>query len=177
MGKDECRRHGSLEHWSVLRVTVMRQLRRQSEDMSQSYCHNLVHCVFGTKDRRDSIGDPQALWRYMVAVAYAKKIHIVAAGGTENHVHLLMLVPQTITVATAMQEIKANSSRWIRETSRLFQWQRGYGAFSVSESQRQTVARYIANQAEHHRRWSFEQEYLELLKRSGVEFDGRYVFG
>ncbi len=76
-----------------------------------------------------------------------------------------------------MQEIKANSSRWVRETNRLFQWQRGYGAFSVSESQRAAVARYIANQAEHHRKWSFEEEYLELLKRSGVEYESRYVFG
>ncbi len=145
--------------------------------MSQSYSHNLIHCVFGTKDRRDSIRNPEELWRYSVAVAYAKKIHVVAAGGTANHVHLLVLLPQTIALATAMQEIKANSSRWVRETSRLFQWQRGYGAFSVSESQRATVAQYIANQAEHHRKRSFEDEYLELLKRSGVEYDPRYVFG
>jgi REP element-mobilizing transposase RayT len=145
--------------------------------MSQSYSHNLVHCVFGTKDRRDSIRNPEELWRYLVAVAYAKKIHVVAAGGTLNHVHLLVLLPQTIALAAAMQEVKANSSRWMREASRLFQWQRGYGAFSVSESQRETVAHYIANQAEHHRRWSFEDEYVSLLKRSGVEFDPRYVLG
>jgi REP element-mobilizing transposase RayT len=145
--------------------------------MSQSYSHNLIHCVFGTKDRRDSIRNPEELWRYIVAVAYTKKIHVVSAGGTGNHVHLLVLLPQTIALATAMQEIKTNSSRWMRETNRLFQWQRGYGAFSVSESQRQTVAHYIANQAEHHRRWSFEEEYMALLKRSGVEYDPRYVFG
>jgi REP element-mobilizing transposase RayT len=144
--------------------------------MSQSYCHNLVHCVFGTKDRRDCIRDPRALWRYIVAVAYAKSIHVVAAGGTTNHVHLLMLVPQTMAVAKAMQEIKSNSSRWARETSRLFQWQRGYGAFSVSESQRRVVEHYIANQAEHHRKWSFEEEYLALLKKAGVQYDPRYVF-
>ena len=145
--------------------------------MSHSYSHNLVHCVFGTKDRRDSVRNPEELWRYLVAVAYAKKIHVVAAGGTANHVHLLVLLPQTIALATAMRDIKANSSRWLRETSRLFEWQRGYGAFSVSESQRATVAHYIASQAEHHRKRSFEDEYLELLKRSGVEFDRRYVFG
>ena len=145
--------------------------------MSQSYSHNLVHCVFGTKDRRDSIRNPEEMWRYLVAVAYAKKMHVVSAGGTANHVHLLMLLPQTIALATAMQEIKANSSRWMRETNRLFQWQRGYGAFSVSESQRATVAQYIKKQAEHHRKWSHEDEYLELLKRSGVEFDRRYIFG
>ena len=145
--------------------------------MSQSFSHNLVHCVFGTKDRRNSIRNPEELWRYLVAVAYAKKVHVVSAGGTANHVHLLLLLPQTIALATAMQEIKANSSRWLRETNRLFQWQRGYGAFSVSESQRNAVERYIANQAEHHRNRSFEDEYLQLLKRSGVEYDPRYVFG
>jgi putative transposase len=145
--------------------------------MSQSYSHDLVHCIFGTKDRRDSIRNPEELWRYLVAVAYAKKIHVVAAGGTANHVHLLVLLPQTIALAAAMREIKANSSRWLRETGRLFQWQRGYGAFSVSESRREMVAHYIANQAEHHRKRSFEEEYLELLRRSGVEYDSRYVFG
>jgi REP-associated tyrosine transposase len=145
--------------------------------MSQSYSHNLVHCIFGTKDRRDSIRNPEELWRYVVAVAYAKKIHVVAAGGTANHIHLLLLLPQTIALATAMREIKANSSRWLREASRLFQWQRGYGAFSVSESQRTTVVQYIANQAEHHRKRIFEEEYLELLRRSGVDYDPRYVFG
>jgi REP element-mobilizing transposase RayT len=121
--------------------------------------------------------NPEELWRYIVAVAYAKKIHVVSAGGTGNHVHLLVLLPQTVALATAMQEIKANSSRWMRETNRLFQWQRGYGAFSVSESQRTAVERYIANQAEHHRKWSFEEEYTTLLKKAAVEYDLRYVFG
>ncbi len=125
--------------------------------MSQSHSHNLVHCIFGTKDPRDSIPNPEELRRYSVAVAYAKKIHMVAAGGTADHVHLLVLLPQTIALATAVRDIKANSSRWLRETNRLFQWQRGYGAFSVSESQREVLEHYIANQAEHHRKRSFEE--------------------
>ena len=68
-----------------------------------------------------------------------KNIHVLAAGGTANHLHLLILLPQTITLAKAMQELKANTSRWLRETSSKFQWQEGYGAFSVSQSQRETV--------------------------------------
>ena len=145
--------------------------------MSHAYSHNLLHCVFSTKQRQNLIRKPEELWRYVAALAYAKKIHVLAAGGTENHLHVLLLLPQTITLATAMQEIKANSSRWLRETSTKFQWQEGYGAFSVSQSQRQVVMGYIANQAQHHQKHSFEDEFLALLKNSGVPYDSRFVFG
>jgi hypothetical protein len=76
-----------------------------------------------------------------------------------------------------MQELKANTSRWLRDTSSKFQWQEGYGAFSVSQSQRAMVTEYIANQAEHHRTRSFEEEFTAMLQRSGIPFDPRYVFG
>ena len=145
--------------------------------MSHSYSHNLLHCVFSTKQRQNLIRKPKDLWRYVAALAYAKKIHVLAAGGTENHLHVLLLLPQTITLATAMQEIKANSSRWLRETSAKFEGQEGYGAFSVSQSQRQAVMDYIANQVQHHQRRSFEVEFLALLKNSGVPYDPRFVFG
>jgi len=133
--------------------------------------------VFSTKQRQNLIRNPEDLWRYVAALAYAKNIHVLAAGGTENHLHVLILLPQTITLATAMQEIKANSSRWLRETSAKFQWQEGYGAFSVSQSQRQAVMDYIANQSQHHQKRSFEEEFLALLKNSGVQYDPRFVFG
>jgi REP element-mobilizing transposase RayT len=145
--------------------------------MSHTFSHNLVHCVFSTKDRLNLIHTPEELWRYVVGLAYAKNIHVVAAGGTTNHLHLLILLPQTMTLSKAMQELKANTSRWLRETSSRFQWQEGYGAFSVSQSQRVTVAEYIANQAEHHRTRSFEEEFTAMLQRSGIPFDPRYVFG
>ena len=119
----------------------------------------------------------EALWRYTVGLAYQKHVHVIAAGGTTNHVHLLILLPQTQTLSKVMQEIKANTSRWLRETSRSFQWQEGYGGFSVSHSQRETVAGYIANQAEHHRKRSYEEEFIALLRKSGVEYDPRFVFG
>ena len=80
-------------------------------------------------------------------------------------------------VAKAMQDLKANTSRWLRETSSTFQWQEGYGAFSVSQSQRATVSQYIANQAEHHRTRSFEEEFAAILQKSGINYDPRYVFG
>ena len=145
--------------------------------MSHTFSHNLVHCVFSTKDRLNLIRNPEELWRYVAGLAYAKNIHVVAAGGTANHLHLLILLPQTMTLSKAMQELKANTSRWLRETSSKFQWQEGYGAFSVSQSQRVTVAEYIANQAQHHRTRTFEEEFTAMLQRSEIPFDPRYVFG
>ena len=145
--------------------------------MSHTCAHNLVHCGFSTKDRLNLIRKPEELWRYVVGLAYAKNIHVVAAGGTKNHLHLLVLLPQTITLSKALQDLKANSSRWLRETARDFQWQQGYGAFSVSQSQRETVTRYIANQEQHHQTRTFEQEFAALLQRSGIQYDPRFVFG
>ncbi|MGB8887810.1 MAG: transposase [Candidatus Korobacteraceae bacterium] len=145
--------------------------------MSHTYAHTLVHCVFSTKGRLNLIHKPEELWRYAVGLAYAKSIHVVAAGGTANHLHLLILLPQTMTLAKAMQELKANTSRWLRETSSRFQWQEGYGAFSVSQSQRAVVTKYIANQAEHHRTRTFEDEFQSMLQKSGIQYDPRFVFG
>lgn len=145
--------------------------------MSRTYSHNLLHCVSSTKDRQNLISNPEELWHYVAATAHAKNIHAIAVGGTANHLHVLILLHQTMNLSKAMQEIKANSSRWLRETSSKFQWQEGYGAFSVSQSQRQAVVEYIANQAAHHRTWSFEEEFLAPLKKSGVPYYSRYVFG
>ncbi|MGA2905221.1 MAG: transposase [Candidatus Korobacteraceae bacterium] len=135
-----------------------------------------MHCVFSTKDRLNLIRNPDELWRYVAALAHAKNIHVIAAGGTANHLHLLILLPQTMTLAKAMQDLKANTSRWLRETNKGFQWQEGYGAFSVSQSQRATVSEYIANQADHHRTRTFEQEFLALLRKSGISYDLEFVF-
>ena len=106
-----------------------------------------------------------------------RKIALLAAGGTENHVHLLLAVQPVLPLATALRELKAHSSRWMREHGQRFAWQEGYGAFSVSQSQRQVVMDYIAAQETHHAKWSFEQEFMTLLRKSGVEYDARFVFG
>jgi len=145
--------------------------------MSHTHAWILVHCVFSTKRRADLIPDADELCRYITGVAKAKNITLLAAGGTANHIHLLIAAPPTIPLAKAMQELKANSSRWLHERGVHFAWQEGYGAFSVSQSQKQIVADYIAHQAEHHRKWSFEQEFMTLLRKSGVAYDTRYVFG
>ena len=80
--------------------------------MSHTYAHNLMHCVFSTKERMHLIRDPEALWRYTVGLAHEKGVHVIAAGGTTNHAHLLILLPQTLPLAKVMQEVKANTSRW-----------------------------------------------------------------
>ncbi|MGA7885331.1 MAG: transposase, partial [Acidobacteriaceae bacterium] len=115
--------------------------------------------------------------RDVTVLAHSRDIHVLAAGGTANHLHLLLLLPQSVTLAEAMRELKANSSRWLRETDRAFAWQEGYGAFSVSVSQKPRVMAYIAGQEEHHRKRSFEEEFTALLKTSGIAYDPRFVFG
>jgi REP element-mobilizing transposase RayT len=145
--------------------------------MSHTHAWVLVHCVFSTKQRANLIADPNELCRYLTGVACAKNLVLLAAGGTANHIHLLISVPPIIPLAKAVQELKGNSSRWLRERGVDFAWQEGYGAFSVSQSQKQIVADYIARQPEHHRKWSFEQEFMTLLRKSGAPYDPRYIFG
>jgi len=137
---------------------------------------NLVHCVFSTKNRADLIAEPERTWQYMTGIARTKDVPMLAIGGTRNHVHMLIALPPVVPLAKIIQDIKGNSSRWLGERESLFGWQPGYGAFSVSESRRDAVIGYIANQEEHHRKWTFEQEFLTLLRNSKVSFDPKYVF-
>src|SRR5437868_14167320 len=130
--------------------------------MSHTHASVLVHCVFSTKQRVNLIRDPQALWRYLTVVARDEKLTMLAAGGTANHVHLLMSIPPVLPLAKALRELKGNSSHWMREHGSRFAWQEGYGAFSVSQSRKDVVARYIDTQTEHHKKWSFEQEFMTL---------------
>jgi putative transposase len=145
--------------------------------MSHTYTCNLVHCVFSTKNRANLIADPKRLWQYVGGIARQKNIPLLAAGGTANHLHLLISEPPTLALAKAIQEIKGNTSKWLNQMGARFAWQEGYGAFSVSQSQRQRVIDYIDCQEEHHKKWGFEQEFLLLLKKSGIPYDERFVFG
>jgi putative transposase len=137
----------------------------------------LVHCIFSTKERRNLIDEPHALWCYLSGVAKAKQIPLITAGGTPNHVHLLLDLPTTIQVAEAVQQLKGNSSRWLNRPRAPFAWQQGYGAFSVGQSQRQTLVDYIARQEEHHKKWSFEQEFVATLQKYEIAYDAHFVFG
>jgi REP element-mobilizing transposase RayT len=99
-----------------------------------------------------------------------------AVGGTEDHAHVLYRLPPTMTLVESVAVIKANSSKWIRTQVPRFAWQKGYGAFSVSSSQIATVIRYIDNQELHHRKISFEEEFVTLLRKHGITFDPQFVF-
>ena len=143
--------------------------------MSHAHAANFVHCVFSTKERRNRIPVElqEKLYAYLIGIADNLEFKIVAAGGTANHVHLLIGLPPSLTLAEVVQKLKANSSRWLGEG---FEWQRGYGAFSVSPSLLPAVQAYIRNQEEHHRKRSFEEEIVSLLRKSGVAYDAKLLF-
>jgi REP element-mobilizing transposase RayT len=146
-----------------------------------SYVSSCFHCVFSTKERRKLIAPAlqERLWPFLGGIARQNGMTPVIVGGMEDHVHILLSLPATMPVAKAMQLIKGGSSKWIHEEfpdHRLFAWQEKYGAFSVSVSQLETITNYIKNQKEHHRRRSFQEEFLMLLKKHRIEFDERYLW-
>ena len=144
-----------------------------------TYSTNLVHCGFSTKGRVDLISAvlEERLHAYMFGTAKNLGIEILALGGTANHIHFLMTLPPARPLSYAMRDLKANSSRWMSEHGTPFAWQEGFGAFSVSPSQAPVVKRYVRNQAEHHKKRNFEEEFLLLLKKSGISYDPKHVFG
>ena len=145
--------------------------------MPHSLTSNLVHCIFSTKERRNSIHDQAELGRYLGGVAREKHIPLIIAGGTTNHVHLLIALPASMALAKAIQDLKGNSARWLNRKDTGFSWQEGYSAFSVSPTHKRAVTSYIRNQPRHHAKRSFEDELLEILKKSGIDYDDRYIVG
>ena len=136
--------------------------------MSHAYARNYVHLIFGTKGRRPWIHQPDRMHAYMIGIAKEYSIDVQAIGGTDDHVHVLMTMPPKLSVANAVRVIKANSSKWMNESGHLFAWQQGYGVFSVSSSNVKAVGDYIERQVEHHRKWSFEAEFREFLRKHGI---------
>jgi putative transposase len=139
-----------------------------------SYVSSYFHCIFSTKERRKWITPVlrERLWPFFGGIARQNQFKAVAAGGTEDHVHLLLSLPASVPVAKAMQLLKGGSSKWIHETfpdQRLFAWQKQYGAFSVSVSQLDPVKEYIATQEEHHRTKTFQEEFVAFLTRHHIE--------
>ncbi len=149
--------------------------------MAGRYVYNLTHFVWSTHDRREWIAESwqESLYGYLGGIARNKQATLIQAGGMLDHLHLLVSLPPTVTLSEMVNVFKSNSSRWIRtEMPRMniFTWQEGYGAFSVSRSSEQTVANYIRQQKTHHRTRNFQQEFLDLLERHGIDYDPKYLW-
>lgn len=115
----------------------------------------------------------------MGGIARENTMKALAIGGVADHVHLLLSIPSTLAIATALQLIKGGSSKWIHDvfpSHRNFAWQEGYGAFSIGISQVESTIRYIDSQAEHHRSRTFQEEFLVFLRKHRIEFDERYLW-
>jgi putative transposase len=138
------------------------------------------HIVFSTKERVPFIA-PE--WRARLHAYVGGTVRnlggvAIAIGGVADHVHLLVSLNATHAIATLVREVKVAGTKWIHDEMKIqtFSWQEGYGAFTVSPSQTDSVAKYIANQEEHHRVKSFQEEYVEFLAKAGVEYDVRYLW-
>jgi putative transposase len=149
--------------------------------MAHTHCSLLYHCVFSTKDREKTIAPERQtrLWSYIGGIVRERGWKALAVGGTEDHVHLLLSLPSSVAIANAMREIKHGSSRWMHEDGRIpgFEWQEGYGAFSIGWSQIEATSAYIAGQMEHHRKRDFQAEFVAFLKKNCIEYDERHVWG
>jgi putative transposase len=140
----------------------------------------LIHCVWSTKKREPALTSElrDRLWRYLGGIAKQNKMKALAIGGTADHVHTLISLPPTLSVAKAVQLLKGNSSKWIHETfprTRSFEWQEGYGAFSIGVSGMDATVSYIRNQTEHHRNRSFGEEFATMLRKHGFDYDERML--
>lgn len=140
----------------------------------------LVHCVWSTKNRVSLLDSNlrERLWPYLGGIARENKMKALAVGGVDDHVHILVSLPGTLSVAKAIQLLKGNSSKWIHETfpgQTNFVWQEGYGAFSIGVSVVGATEAYIRNQEEHHRKRTFREEFAAMLRKHGWEFDERML--
>jgi len=149
--------------------------------MANTYSQVYLHFVFSTKGRRELITPDveERVWAYIAGVAKRHGMTPIQIGGIETHVHAFVGVPTTMSSSQGAKALKGDSSYGIRREFRGmadFGWQDGYGVFSVSRSGIESVAEYIKNQREHHKKQTFEEEYVTLLKKHGVDYDDRYLF-
>ena len=149
--------------------------------MPQSLSSILIHLIFSTKHREPFISPEieKELHPYMAKIFRALKSPALAIDGTRDHIHSLFALSRVITIADLVEEVKTESSKWIKTKGpefKNFHWQSGYGAFSIGQSQLAAVKRYIQSQKEHHRRVTFQEEFRKFLKRYEIKYDERYVW-
>ena len=143
--------------------------------MAHTYTLNLIHVVFSTKNRVPMIRDLAGLTKNLRGIARNRNLEVLAAGGTSNHVHLLLRVSPTRALSEAVRDLKANSSRYMSEIGGRFAWQDGYAGISVSPSQVPTLRAYIENQEKHHAKRTYEEELRALLDKAGVKYEKEYL--
>ena len=149
--------------------------------MASTLTNLLYHIVFSTKRRLPLITPAirDVLYPYVGGIIRGEGGVLLDAGGIADHVHLVVKFKADISVAEMLRKIKGNSSKWLNDRPgqlRRFAWQAGYGAFTVSQSQVDAVRRYVQGQEEHHRRATFQQEFLDLLHKHRIEYDERYLW-
>jgi putative transposase len=176
---------GEESPWLLINLRSLENAHRKPAEvrfhMAHTHTSLLTHIIFSTKDRfpwlETDVRDE--LEKYVCGVAHNVGVRTIAINSVADHAHLLVQVPASDSMSEIVGKLKANSSRFIHERWPLrskFAWQQGYGAFSVSRSNTDAAVRYIANQAEHHRTRTFQEEYLEFLARYEIEYDERYVW-
>jgi len=149
--------------------------------MGQSLVKNYIHIVFSTKNRVPLIHQPceDELYRYLGGICKNMECHPIKIGGYTDHIHILCMLSKKVALIKLVEEVKSHSSKWMKTKDKSlenFYWQDGYGAFSVNPSEIDEVITYIANQQEHHKKVTFEDEYRAFLKKYKVEYDERYVW-
>ena len=150
--------------------------------MPQSHAQVWLHIVFSTKERRPFLQNEEfriEMFRMLAHHVNETKCVSGCVGGYVDHVHLLVGLSRTITIAQLVENVKTETSKWAKKAERgnsKFAWQSGYGAFSVSHSLRNAVDQYICNQAEHHAKMSCKEEYRQICKKHEIEIDERYVW-
>lgn len=149
--------------------------------MPQSLVKNYIHVVFSTKNRQPFIDESieQELFNYLGGICKNMECWPVKIGGHVDHVHILCILSKKVTMVKLLEEIKKNSSKWIKtkgDAYKNFYWQSGYGAFSVNPAQVDIVAQYIENQKEHHAKKTFQKEYLSILSKYKIEYDPQFIW-
>jgi len=150
--------------------------------MADTYTSLYYHIIFSTRNHEPwiNVDIEERVWTYLGGIARKHRMTALQVGGIENHIHALISAPPTLAPCQIAQYLKGDSSKWIHDELGLAKnlgWQDGYGAFTVSKSNLIEVTRYIENQREHHRTKTFQEEYLDFLRKNGIQYNERYLWG
>jgi putative transposase len=149
--------------------------------MPQSLARVLIHLIYSTKNRERVLAESirEELHRYTAGILRELGSPALGINSVEDHIHIVFTLGRTRSISEVVEEVKTGSSKWIKTKApefSNFHWQAGYGAFSISQSNLDDVLKYVANQQDHHRRKTFQDEFREFLKRYQIEYDEKYVW-